>query len=294
MREDFAKLLCERERPRSSNKYHDYRAESKRRWTRDPEAAPTKQSRSDIYGYKHSFNENLSPLRGLIKAWVGRKWDDFYSELNKVCPKNNTINQHVYIHLYGYIDVNVKKHKDGKFYIYDKYSAGTREVGSSHWVHPETNIIHKPDIEQNRQTYAKEAKERSERLKRFRVTISKEIELFNIRGVWYEFIFVPIKVETIRFKRYNHSTKEYIDDVGTVKTPDTCKLSIAISTLLDKGKMRGKPLTEQEVRRMYDLGFQFNDKYKGRDYETIYGLYGKAAVKMKQLSTKEKIRYGVK
>ena len=101
MRKDLNKLLCERERSHSKEKFKHHRERIEYRFFRDPEVAPNHLSRSQIYGNKHSFNENLSPLYNFLRGAVNRKWDDVYSEISSVFKKNSVINQQIPAYL-GY------------------------------------------------------------------------------------------------------------------------------------------------------------------------------------------------
>ncbi len=302
MREDFAKLLCERERPRSKDKFRYYRKEVENRHFQETEdgdiLGPKQMSRGLTYGWnKKEFNENLNPLRGIIRKWVGKRWDDFYSVLCQNFDRGNRINDHIFQHLYQYIETKVFE-KNGEYWIHRRYGDPVRvEDQSDYWVHPITNIIMKVENETYRQEVAKRNKERETELRKYRRTISERIELFCIRGVWYEFTFEKIKVKEVKKQRFDSIKKETVEYIEKVVTPDHCLLSGYLCTLFDKGRMKGKPWTEEKLRQVYGLGgYYYNRhiKWQGADYTTPYGIYGKAAVKVKQLSTKEKKSYGVK
>jgi len=66
-----------------------------------------------------SFGEHLGPLVRFLRSSIGRKWDDVYSEIRKVCPNDNAVNAHIYQHLWGYVDRVAYYKDDGKLYALD-------------------------------------------------------------------------------------------------------------------------------------------------------------------------------
>src|SRR5271155_3661608 len=58
-------------------------------------------------GETKNFNENLSPLKGAIRAAIGKRWDTFYSDLCKNFDKRSVINQHILQHLFEYVERDV-------------------------------------------------------------------------------------------------------------------------------------------------------------------------------------------
>lgn len=99
MRQDLNKQLCERERRGSRYSFHSRRHAKK--FAPDAEGeAPAREGIKFRYGYDDkSFNENLNPLRGIVRKAVGRPYSKFYSDLCKVFDKRSVINQHILGHL---------------------------------------------------------------------------------------------------------------------------------------------------------------------------------------------------
>lgn len=102
MRSDFAKLLCEHPRVGGET---DSRERRKNRidWKRDPEHAATHGRMRTYYRDRKSFGEFLSPLTGFLRARVGHRWDDVYSEIRRNFKPTSAQNLHIYTHLEGYV-----------------------------------------------------------------------------------------------------------------------------------------------------------------------------------------------
>jgi hypothetical protein len=49
------------------------------------------------------LNENLAPLRRFLVSRVGRSWDTVYSEIRTRLSPRNTIDMHVWQHLFDYV-----------------------------------------------------------------------------------------------------------------------------------------------------------------------------------------------
>lgn len=132
MREDFSKLLCEGHRHKS--RYGKTAKRLAKKATREYNNCvkgdyedwflPKTQAMSMGRGTK-SFGENLSPLIRFLRSAVGRKWDEVFSEIAKVCPNNGAVNAHIYQHLWGYVNKDAYE-RDGIIYIQGRFYAGER------------------------------------------------------------------------------------------------------------------------------------------------------------------------
>lgn len=122
MRPDFAKVLVEHERRGSYKSYRDVRtSENRLHLVEDAEGiesdAPSKRSmlKPNVANYNgKEFSENLNPLRKWLKKNVGRPWNKIYSELRQQFKPTNTINAHIYQHLFQYVEFNVVIDDDGE------------------------------------------------------------------------------------------------------------------------------------------------------------------------------------
>lgn len=153
-----------------------------------------------LSGNRKDFGENLSPLRRFLETSVGRKWDDVYSEIKASVPNNGTIQNHLYQHLFDFVDfprkVSKKLNNVGKLKGWG-IQRGRRYSGSYNYlqggwhnlirlfVHPDTGILCKaPEGETYRQ-YLRQtrAKTRKELESKF---IRKDgYDLFREGSLWF-------------------------------------------------------------------------------------------------------------
>ena len=148
MRLDLNKLLCERERHRSTNKHRPYRRMKKFQPHLDPDGdihAKKQEGMRWRYGWDgKDFNENLSPLRGQIRKALGKRFDKFYSELCKVFDKRSVINQHILLHLDQELErKDVFVGKDGRLWVHHLYGSDVPiwKSGVEYFVDPRNGII---------------------------------------------------------------------------------------------------------------------------------------------------------
>lgn len=192
MRTDLNKLLCERERRRSTNNHRPYRRAKKFAPDLDPVdgGKAGQEGMSFRYGYDgKDFNENLTPLYGQVRKAVGKPWDKFYSELCKVFDKRSVINQHILGHLNDFVERNVYE-KNGKLYINREYGfekdTPLEESFCEFYVGPHDGIIKR---NKHRTTYrqrlqARRLQEEKEQAKIY-VPISDKQALGKIGEIWF-------------------------------------------------------------------------------------------------------------
>jgi hypothetical protein len=136
MREDMRKLICER--PRGGKAWSEKNHIHKIRRTKPEE--------DEVGGKKRGFimdkylNDYLSPLkRFLAKAAAkGRKWDDVYSEICEVLPKDSTLQIHVHDHLKYMVQKDVTS-VDGE--LFDTKGELITRYYNFFWVDAETGIL---------------------------------------------------------------------------------------------------------------------------------------------------------
>lgn len=127
MRKDLAKVLVER--PRTGGQYVKNPKYLKHRGK--IEEAPSRvgmSRRSRELGYDgKELSDNLQPLKRMLKKWVGRSWDKFYSELCQVFDKRKTMNAHIFGHLMSEVNTSAQ-YIGGKYYEVPRYHYGGRIV----------------------------------------------------------------------------------------------------------------------------------------------------------------------
>lgn len=148
MRKDLNKLLCEEERNGSSRSFKGVRR--KKIFQADDEFNAGRESmtkRYAIIGNNKNFGEHLSPLYGIVRKNVGRRWDDVYSEMSEVFDFRSVINDHILQHLWSYVERNAYI-DDGVIMIRGRYRSGAEQLELSScefYVHPATGILTKND-----------------------------------------------------------------------------------------------------------------------------------------------------
>ena len=202
MRQDFNKLLCERERRRSSSCYREVRHVKGFSQARDldeysdiggREGMKTRYRKSPGV-YQKDFNENLNPLKSFLRTSVGRNWDKVYSEICSTFDKRSVINQHILIHLFQYVETKIIVGDDGRlkyFVPYDYYNvdSGWRDIKTGYfdyYVDPrDGRLCFNKNKKTNRQINRERAAERkAEEAKVLRV-IDKENRLEKVNEIWY-------------------------------------------------------------------------------------------------------------
>ncbi|TFH09135.1 MAG: hypothetical protein E4H14_05065 [Candidatus Thorarchaeota archaeon] len=215
MRNDMNKLLCEQERRRSWDKYHNYR--NVRRVKEDvindddlelatvgTANAPREAMKARYdYGYnRRDFSENLNPLYGFVRKNAGRPWDDVYSELCQTFDKRSVINQHILIHLFQYVEKETRLDENGIVcflrtdYSYNEW-VPIYESFSDYYVHPTTNILTKNDRKSHRQEWKEVARRKKEAELKVKRVINSALELHKINNCWFEVKFEDINGEIV-------------------------------------------------------------------------------------------------
>lgn len=101
MRDDMAKVLCER--PRAGARW------KRRSLYRGPlEDAPKFESTSRRRGGSKWLNEHLGPLRRWLLAQAGRPWDAVYSELRSQISVRSAVQMHIWQHAEEYVARHVE------------------------------------------------------------------------------------------------------------------------------------------------------------------------------------------
>lgn len=222
MRKDISKVICEKERSRSRDSYHDQRNTKEENprlgftaWPFQGESAspyPFKESMKKKFGNKYAYkslNDFLAPIEGFLRKAVGRKWDDVYSELSKNIPKSKWLNQHVWTHIDGYVEKNTAW-IDGRVCVSDERTREWVPIEKNHYwrrtsyyVHPLTGIMLEIDRTKQRKEQALREKqaayERWSQLRELRTTKTARFFAVKIKNVWYE---VEVKEKPAKIMKF--------------------------------------------------------------------------------------------
>lgn len=67
----------------------------------------------------HEKGEHLTPLKRYLESKVDQKWDDIYSEIKKNNKATTAVGNHIYQHLWAFVNKNVGFTEDGKPFLVD-------------------------------------------------------------------------------------------------------------------------------------------------------------------------------
>lgn len=166
MREDFSKLLCERERkfPKygkadekkpypGRNEIDDYQSED---CDHPYDNLPSKDK---LLGRKLNgkyLNENLSPLVNFLASRKGKHWDKVYSEICLHFKKDKAINLHIFQHLFQYVELKTRIGPNNKVQMFnpfryrqsdrgwidvEKFDRPGLHLEDYFYVHPKTKVL---------------------------------------------------------------------------------------------------------------------------------------------------------
>jgi len=183
MRDDMAKIIVER--PRIPDRF-----ERKGR-ARPLEDLPQHEGMRRphlLRSWGKELNENLQPLRRYLERQVGRPWNKVYAEIAKNLRADNTVQQHVRDHLWGYVAVAPRRVLGG----WDHRS------GSGLWyqplyVDPVTGLLCRTD-QLPEEKARRRAKHRQSPAAPTRIELAPDRELRLIDGLWYEVRLAPMPV----------------------------------------------------------------------------------------------------
>ncbi len=159
MRDDMKKVLVTTPRVGSSWRNQEVLNLRRQKITEEydgPQRASMKPSHQR-YTERKQLNENLNPLIRYLRKNCGRPWDKVYSEIKDKNPLGNAVTEHIYQHLFDFVELNpVFKDKvpytnHGKYPIYENgwpafYINGVGILVRSKHKRPKYKKPHNPRI----------------------------------------------------------------------------------------------------------------------------------------------------
>jgi hypothetical protein len=89
-----------------------------------------------------SLNDNLNPLRNLLRSRLGQPWNQVHSELSRRLDSNSMTGLHVLDHVRDYVTVNVELINDVPYSCGGGWRRFRALYGEdTFYVHPETGIL---------------------------------------------------------------------------------------------------------------------------------------------------------
>ena len=181
MRADMFKVLVER--PRHRWKSGDGSA---RRLRNDIDGPAWLRTRAG-YGPR-ALNENLAPLQRYLRSQVGRPWSKVFSEISANIDRRNTVQQHIYQHIDGFIAIQVEIRAGRPVDLKDQRQFPSWGAGIYQplYVDPRTGLIRINDRHRAWKSPIVEQRERrqAEIAKRRRV-VDEHTMLLLLDDIWY-------------------------------------------------------------------------------------------------------------
>lgn len=192
MREDFNKLMVERERFGHEKKFHDVRNAKGNKGIADDDIGGKEsihRRRRNTTIRRKQFNENLNPLKGYLRGRINKPWDKTYSEIKSTFDARKVINNHILEHLFQYVELDIKI-IDGKPCV--PSSNGFQDVRDSYYsyyfVDPRDGLMKATNSAARRKKKEEErAARRTADMKKIHRVLDNGQHLFLIRDVWMLF-----------------------------------------------------------------------------------------------------------
>lgn len=216
MREDFNKLMVERERFGHDWKFNEVRnSKANRAFNEDTLGGKESmhQQRRGSKGVANSrkrFNENLNPLKNFLRGNVGKPWDNVYSEITATFDKRKVINNHILEHLFDYVELKVYIIDGKPFTLNTSRYGAEREYDPIEWharyptyyVDPRDGLLKTPkQTKTRRQKEAEDAAELTEKLNKLYHKIDADNHLIFKDGIWWVYMAKekPPQVEEVYY-----------------------------------------------------------------------------------------------
>lgn len=227
MRKDHHKVITERERRGSGNKYHDYRHTKGQKAINDEdfydfeESDVTQESPKLIepmrrpykqYYMEKEYSDMTSGIKGFVRKNVGRKWDDVFSEFCAEYDQRSVLTKHLFQHLKQHVCTKVFEKEDG-LYVHTRWHVKPlAKSWEEYYVDPKDGILKHNDQfvswRQQRNQYNKPKPNKTET----RCVVDKFHEYHKINGTWFLVTFVELpgnRVLASSYSYYRNRTNYY-------------------------------------------------------------------------------------
>jgi hypothetical protein len=202
VRSDHHKLICERERHGSKNKYHDVRHRKDEAMNDDfvfddneegdelVQSTNTKKSMTKTYRSRwidKELSNFTTPINGFVRKNVGRKWDDVFSDFCSMYDQRSVLTKPLFQHLLQNIERKVIV-KDNELYVQSRY--GCRPVSDEFYVDPRDGILKlNKDFQNWRQRNREQLKAFNTKKAGIIRVVDNLTEIHLIDGTWFEIKF---------------------------------------------------------------------------------------------------------
>ena len=138
MRDDMSKLLVTTPRLGHQMKNEDIRTLRREKISEEGSDLPSRlgmKPRLKSYTERKQLNEYLNPLVRYLEKNCGRPWRKIYSDFKKKNPNGNAVTEHIYEHLFDYVELHpVFKNNEvydhtGSYKLYRPYGFYVNNAG---------------------------------------------------------------------------------------------------------------------------------------------------------------------
>jgi hypothetical protein len=236
MRNDMDKMIVERERYGSRFRGEDS-SRYERRKSRQSLAIegdeydlfkPTRgiKAHTDDRWERKDLNENLNPLKKLLRANVGRPWSKVYSEICEHIRLDSVVQRHILEHLDHMVEKNIRI-IDGKPYEFNGHSWSTKDnldnndgwipctnykgSKSTLYVDPRDGILKfAPEIKKTQKTWWQNANDEWKD-RQYCPENDPLTQYWKINNVWYELTFRDATKDEISQRAFSQPCRVSLD-----------------------------------------------------------------------------------
>jgi len=111
---------------------------------RDFQLSPKKEGMKFRGGYSKLQTDNLEPLIRFLETNTGKYWDRLYSQLCQKMNKKTLLGQHLFDHLFDFVETNVYFDDSGRLIAAGKWGPEVLQEGwwwPQFYVHPKTGVL---------------------------------------------------------------------------------------------------------------------------------------------------------
>lgn len=215
------KLIVERQRRGSGNKYHDYRhikgnainddffdfEEDDINMAAPRLLEPMRRPYKQYYAEKE-FSDFTSPIKGFVRKNVGRKWNEVFSEFCAEYDQRAIINKHLFDHLKQNVCRKVYE-VNGELQVRTRWQVKPlKDSYEEYYVDPRDGILKRnndyADWKQHRREYNLKAQQERDKNRK---VVDRFHEYHLMDGIWFLVTFIELPGERVRTSTYSYYSK---------------------------------------------------------------------------------------
>jgi hypothetical protein len=160
-------------------------------------------------GFNKEFTDVIGPLYRYLLKQVGRRWDDVYKEISAELPKNSVQNNHIYTHIWQFVEKDVKI-IDGKPYYkgsrFENIPITSNNQFNQLYINPNTGLLCKAKKGKDRYSYLYSELYSGSQTYIPGVKVYPGVQYHKLGGVWYE----------VKVRKFPRLATDGVDPTGFV------------------------------------------------------------------------------